>query len=82
MGSFHMWKCYLLMYFLLFVQTGSDSVDKTGLKLMAILLPQSPQVWTKGMPYHTPLRNAFEIMGCAEPSPTRYLLNTIPEPKD
>lgn len=70
MGTFHMWKCYLLMCFLLFVETGSDSVHKTGLKLMAILLPQSPQIWTKGMHYHTPLRNAFEVMGCTEPSPT------------
>lgn len=82
MGTFHMWKFYLLMCFLLFVETGSDSVHKTGLKLMAILLPQSPQIWTKGMHYHTPLRNAFEVMGCTQPCPTWHLYDTIPEPKD
>lgn len=73
MGTFYMWKCYLLMCLLLFVETGSDSVAKTGLKLMAILLPQSPQIWIKGMYYYTQLRNAFEIMGCAEPSTTWYM---------
>lgn len=49
---------------------------------MAILLPQSPQIWIKGMYYHTPLRNAPEIMGCAELSPTWYMYNTIPKTKD
>lgn len=32
MGAFHMWKCYLLMCLLLFVETGPDSVAKTGLE--------------------------------------------------
>lgn len=52
---------------------GTHYVAKTGLKLMAIPLPQSPQIWIKGMYYYTQLRNAFEIMGCAEPSPTWYM---------
>lgn len=74
---------YLLVFvcwnrvFLSLKWPGTHYVAKAVLELMAILLPHPLKIWIISMWYHTPLRNAFEIMDCVELSPSWY--NTIPK---